>query len=314
MKPAQVAAIAAAIVAAMAITVATGLQDRSTAVPPPVREVYITLPAAPGSYLGVYTAQSPTSYIGLTEFTSATGVEPDVDMYYSGWLEPFRTSFAATAAENGAVPLVQMEPTGISLAAIASGKYDDYLSSYAEAVRAYDRPVIVSFGHEMNGFWYSWSYRHSSPAVFVAAWRHIVTLFRELGARNVTWLWTVNIIDPRVGIPAPGPWWPGSSYVTWVGIDGYYAKSSLTFAPLFGPTIVAVRTLTNDPTLIAETGVAPGAAQPEEITDLFTGIRTYGLLGFVWFDAIGAQDWRLTSRAAIAAFRLGAEAYHRPTS
>jgi hypothetical protein len=28
--------------------------------------------------------------------------------------------------------------------------------AYAAAVRSYQRPVILSFGHEMNGFWYSW--------------------------------------------------------------------------------------------------------------------------------------------------------------
>ena len=32
--------------------------------------------------------------------------------------------------------------------------------------------------------------------------------------------------------------------MTWVGIDGYYLKPSWQFAPLFGPTIGAVRALT----------------------------------------------------------------------
>ena len=36
--------------------------------------------------------------------------------------------------------------------------------------------------------------RHA--ATFVAAWRHIVTLFRAEGADNVTWLWTVNQRTP----------------------------------------------------------------------------------------------------------------------
>ena len=57
----------------------------------------------------------------------------------------------------------------------------------------------------MNGTWYSWGYRHTSPAVFVAAWRHIVTVFRAAGARNVTWLWTINIIQCRCRIAASGP-------------------------------------------------------------------------------------------------------------
>ena len=85
-------------------------------------------------------------------------------MYYSGWYVPFPTGFAKTVANHGAVPLVQMDPDGINIAHIASGRYDGYLSSYAEAVRAYSHPVIVSFGHEMNGNWSSWGYRHTSPA------------------------------------------------------------------------------------------------------------------------------------------------------
>ena len=76
-----------------------------------------------------------------------------------------------------------------------------YLTTYAEAVRSYAHPVILSFGHEMNGHWYPWGYTHTSPTTFVAAWRHIVTLFRQMDVRNVTWLWTVNIMDPLGGIP-----------------------------------------------------------------------------------------------------------------
>jgi beta-mannanase len=235
-------------------------------------------------------------------------------MYYSSWQEPFQASFATTAAEHGAVPLVQINPFNVSLAAIAAGQYDSYLSAFAEAVRSYRNPVIISFGHEMNGNWYPWAYMHTSPAVFVAAWRHIVTLFRGLEVRNVIWLWTVNIIDTLGGIPSPARWWPGSSYVTWVGLDGYYYQPSWTFASLFGPTIAAVRALTGDPILIAETGAAPGTDQPAQIADLFAGVHLYGLLGFVWFDAKADRDWRLSSPAAIAAFSRGAETYHRPTS
>jgi mannan endo-1,4-beta-mannosidase len=312
----RIVIIGAAIIAAVAVVVVAGRHDKSAATnsPAPAAPHPVTLPANPESYLGVYVDRVPDSYADVTAFTTTTGVRPSIVTYYSGWGEPFQAHFAATVANADAVPLVQMQPTGISLTAIASGQYDTYLSSYAEAVRAYGRPVIMSFGHEMNGTWYSWSYGHSSPTAFVAAWRHIVTVFRVVGAENVTWLWTVNIIDAQAGIPAPGPWWPGSSYVTWVGIDGYYTEPSMTFAPLFGPTIVAVRTLTADPIIISETGVAPAAGQPAKISNLFAGIRAYGLLGFIWFDAQGLDDWRLASPKAIAAFRRGAGAYHRLAS
>jgi beta-mannanase len=217
-------------------------------------------------------------------------------------------------AEHGAVPLVQINPTNVSVAAIAAGRYDAYLVSYAKAVRAYRNPVVLGFGHEMNGTWFSWGYTHTSPAAFVAAWRHIVTLFRANGAWNVTWMWTVNIIKTKNGwIPNPAPWWPGRSYVTWVGIDAYYLNPSWQFVPIFGPTIVAVRELTGDPILIAETSATQAANQPEKITNLFAGIRTYGLLGFVWFNAIYASlDYRISGPEAIAALRQGAKTYIRP--
>lgn len=283
----------------------------ASAGPLPVR-----LPHAPESYLGVYADRVPASYAGVTAFTKSTQSHPDIDMYYSGWFEPFQARFARTAAQHGAVPLVQLEPAHVSVAAIAAGKYDGYLSAFAAAVRSYRGPVILSFGHEMNGTWYTWAHRHTTPAAFVAAWRHIVTLFRALEAGNVTWLWTVNIIDKRHdAIPDPAPWWPGSSYVTWVGIDGYYLKPEWTFAPLFGPTIAAVRQLTRDPILIAETGASQAAGQPAKIADLFAGIRAYGLLGFVWYDVVAVEDWRIDGNpAALAAFRHGAAAYARPGS
>jgi mannan endo-1,4-beta-mannosidase len=314
-RPSRLMRVVVAILAAAAIAAGVAFYNRSA---DPSGPLPVHLPTTPQSYLGVFVKGFPASYAELPAFARATGTKPDIAMYYSGWYVPFPTRFARTAAGNGVVPLVQMDPQGLNVAAIASGHYDAYLSSYAEAVRAYRDPVILSFGHEMNGDWSSWGYKHTAPAVFVAAWRHIVRLFRALGAQNVTWLWTVNIIDDtQVGrIPSPAAWWPGNAYVTWVGIDGYYLKPSWAFAPLFGPTIGAVRALTGDPILISETGAVPHAGQPAKIANLIAGIRSYGLLGFVWFDAVNSvgQDFRVRSPAAFAALRKGASAYPRPGS
>jgi len=275
----------------------------------------IILPTQPHSYLGLYKRGSTSSYAGVNQFAHAIGRQPNIVSYYSSWNEPFQAGFAAAAVKHDSVPLVQMNPDHVNLAAIAAGRYDAYLSAFAGAVRSFKRPVIVGFGHEMNGSWFSWGYRHTRAAVFVAAWRHIVTLFRTRGAWNVTWLWTINVIDTKFGgVPAPTPWWPGSAYVTWVGIDGYYFKRSWTFAPLFGPTIKAVHALTHDPILIAETGAGKAAGQPAKIADLFAGTKAYGLLGFLWFDADGVHDWRITSPAALDAFRRYARTYQKPGS
>jgi mannan endo-1,4-beta-mannosidase len=310
----RLAIAALALIAATAIAVRAGLRDESTDAVAPVTDVYQVLPAQPDSYLGVYVPDPNRLYSGPVSFTQVTGVSPGIVMYYSGWQQPFRVSFARLAARHGAVPLVQMDPGSVSLAAIASGRYDSYLSAFAEAVRSFRGAVILSFGHEMNGSWYSWGYKHTTTAAFIAAWRHIVVLFRAAGAENVTWMWTVNIIhaDRHDDIPNPGPWWPGSAYVTWVGIDGYYLQPSLRFTSLFGPTITAIRELTADPILVSETG-ASGASQQAQIADLFSGVSTYGLLGFVWFDAVGAEDWRIQSPGAIAVLRQLAAGHERPS-
>ena len=313
----RLVAVIGAVVAVIAIvlTYAVKIEEhRAHVVHQHSSHLNTTLPVKPDSYVGVYQSGAPHSYAGVTSFAAKTGIKPRLVVYYSGWFEPFQTGFAKTVAEHGAVPLVQINPTGINLAAIASGHYDAYLTSYAEAVRAYRYPVILGFGHEMNGSWYSWGYRHSSPATFVAAWRHIVTLFRELGARNVTWMWTVNIVHAGHSIAHPASWWPGSKYVTWVGLDGYYYKPSWKFAPLFGPTIAAIRQFTQAPMLIAETSVSPTTNQPAKIADLFAGVHLYGLLGFVWFNSVHIVDWRLHNAAAIAAFRRGLKAYGRLAS
>jgi hypothetical protein len=312
-RPRRIWAGAAAIIAAIAIAIAVSLYNRSA---DPDGPLPVHLPTTPDSYLGVFVKGFPDSYGAMTLFSRQTGSHPDIAMYYSGWYVPFPTGFADIAARNGVVPLVQMDPSGISLRGITLGESDPYLSSYAEAVRAYRDPVIISFGHEMNGSWETWGYQHASPADFVAAWRHIVNLFRVLGANNVTWLWTVNIVNDtqRGRIPPPNAWWPGSSYVNWVGIDGYYLKPSWQFAPLFGPTIGDVQALTSDPILIAETGAVPTAGQSAKIRNLFGGVHAYGLLGLVWFDATNTinQDFSISTPAAAAAFRTGASTFTRP--
>jgi len=284
--------------------------------------------AAPGHlgqavrYLGVYEPDAPSSYADLNQFARTIGRQPNLVSYYSPWGEPFQSNFAAMAAKHGAETLVQIDPKSISLQKIADRHYDSYIRSYAKAVKAFRGKVVLSFGHEMNGDWYSWAYHHTSAAVFVAAWRHIVDVFRAVGTENVTWLWTVNIVDTTDNhIPNPNPWWPGKSYVTWVGIDGYYYSPSQNFAQVFGPTIVDVRALTGDPILVAETGASLAAGQATKITDMFSGIQAYGLLGFVWFDANSinagtgeALQWRLESPAALAAFRQDAKTFMRTRS
>jgi mannan endo-1,4-beta-mannosidase len=174
--------------------------------------------------------------------------------------------------------------------------------------------VIISFGHEPNGPWYPWGSR-TPAAEYVAAWRHVVDVFRSQGADNVTWLWAVNIgrlsqLNDR---------YPGASYINWVGVTGYYATRSSSFVGSdLAPTISYVRQLTpGKPVIITETGVAPGPRRPAQIRNLFTGAVADDIDAVLYFDikqsgGIYNQDWRLEGDpAALAAFREASTAYQR---
>jgi mannan endo-1,4-beta-mannosidase len=272
-----------------------------------------SLPTDPASYLGVYENGPPGTYQPVADFTTMVGRQPNLVGYYSGWEEPFQTSFAETVRQHGAVTILQWDPTDVSVPMIAAGGYDRYLRSFADSVRNFGYPIVIGFGHEMNAPWYSWGYKHVPPSTFVAAWRHIVTLFRDQGADNVTWLWTLQADEHGTG-PTIASWWPGAHYVTWVGIDGYYYRPSDTFASVFGTTIAQARMFTDRPVLLSETAVGPEAGQAAKIPGLFAGMRQYGTLGLVWFDiaqddGIYHQNWHIKDNsAAEAAFRRGASA------
>ena len=295
------------VVAAVSYAVIRFAPSPSTSRP---AAAHASLPASLASYLGVYEHGAPHAYQPVADFAKAAGRQPNLIGYYSGWPERFATQFAETVHSHGGVTILQMDPTNVVVAAIAAGGYDPYLRSYADSVRDFGRPVVIGFGHEMNATWYSWGYGHVSPRVFVDAWRHIVTVFREQGADNVTWLWTLQADEPGTG-PIKS-WWPGAGYVTWVGIDGYYYRPSDTFAGVFGKTVVQVRQFTGKPVLLSETAVGPLAGQSAKIPALFAGVHEYRTLGLVWFDisqdaGLYHQDWHIEdSPSAEAAFRLGA--------
>jgi hypothetical protein len=313
---ARAAALAAAgvVVAACASPGYPYRAGSSSAPPAPAAPPAHTRPSArPASYLGVYEAGVPASYAHVAAFARAVGRQPNLALYFSGWNERFMTSFARKARAHGAVPMIDMNPYGVTMRSIAAGGSDGYLRSFALAVRSYGHPVVISFAHEMNGNWYPWGWTRASPQEWIRAWRHVVTLFRRAGADNVAWLWSVNGVTTGEG--PIRDWWPGASYVTWVGMDAYYTQPAQGFASLFGPTIAAIRRVTHKPLLIAETGVGPLAGQAAKIPDLFAGVRAHHLLGFVWFDkaqnsGLYHQNWRIDDvPAALAAFRRAARHY-----
>lgn len=270
--------------------------------PPPGGCEHRTLPRP---FTGI--AINPQITTHVRAFRSATGVPVNMVEFYNPFGHPFQRREAAQAVAAGALPLIQLNPRHISLARIAHGAYDQQIREYADAVKAFRCQVILSFGHEMNGWWYPWGLPDTTPATFIAAWRHIHDVFAAQHARNVTWSWDPSHLYKHVATlksaSAASKWYPGNRYVDWVGLDGYL-RPGQTFREIFAHQLRNIRSVTSKPVYLAETGVAGGSQQVQQIAELFASLRGYRLMGLVWFDLNRKQPWRLEGRpAAIAAFR-----------
>ena len=262
--------------------------------------------------------QSPAAFTvtgivadNLAAFDQKCGCRPDVAVKYVHWGESPTTMrmLADSVITKGAVPMLELEPFGVPLASIAEGRDDADLVGYASAVKSLHEQVLMSFEPEPNGNWYSWGYTHVSPATEVAAWQHVVTLFRRAGDRNVTWVWIINTAYHGSGPIAA--LWPGSGYVDEIGIDGYFQSSHDTFSTIFGQTFAAVRGITGKPVLVSETSASPAAGQSRALRQLAAGLVRYRLAGFIWFDidqagerGRGKADWSIDDDpSALAAYR-----------
>jgi mannan endo-1,4-beta-mannosidase len=239
----------------------------------------------------------------IHDFVDTTHVQPSMVEYYQRFGKPFSVDVANSVAETGARPFIQLNPHNVPIADIAAGKYDTYIRGYADAVKNYQLPIVLSFGHEMNGNWSSWSLPHTQPSTFIRAWQRIVSIFKNQGAINATWAWDISH-----GSNPPQQWYPGDFYVDWVGIDGYL-RPGQTFRGQFGRSIAAVRGFAGKkPMFLAETAVAPGKQQPHQIHALFGGARRNHMIAVVWFNENKKEDWKLVKGSpGTTAFRTVAK-------
>jgi cellulose synthase (UDP-forming) len=307
--------LAVVTVSAVAFSRTPASKSHPAALPPlpTAKPVSAPLGASAGPIVGLYTGAQ--SWTPVAQWDSAVGASANLLLYYNGWGQAFDTQYATVAHAHRATLVVDLDPTGkLSVSQIAAGDGDAWLRSYAESVESFGYPVVISFGHEMNGNWYQWGYNHTTPADFVAAWRHVVDVFRSVGASNVTWLWTVNATDPGNN-SSVRQWWPGQQWVNWVGIDGYYYRPADTFSTVIGATLQEIRQFTNAPALVAETAVGTTSLRETQIKGLLAGVKAAHMLGFVWFDVaqhdgIYHQNWHLQDDpAALTEFKIALARY-----
>lgn len=230
----------------------------------------------------------------------------------------FNAAEADQAIRLGALPLIQLNPRTVTMAQMASGAEDSAIESYAQDVAKFRCDVVLSFGHEMNGWWYPWGLPDTPPTVFKAAWRRVHKIFAHVGANNVIWSWDPShqyeeVAPGKVATPA-SEWYPGNAYVDWVGVDGYLGldrnKHLQNFGEVFSHQLTSIESVAKNKLIyVAETGVAPGRFDVKQIAGLFEGLRQYKIHGVIWFevDVKDKNDWRLGNRP-VAAEAYGAEA------
>ena len=298
-----------------ATTTTTTPATTTTTVPPPSGAVL----------LGVSTPSGPYNLSELDLFEQDAGKRAGVLMYFQGWAyDEFNASLAASVAARGTIPEITWEPwdyklgldqPAYALARIIDGSHDAYITRWARGAKAYGGPLLVRFAHEMNDRHYPWSEQvnGNQPGQYVAAWRHVVDIFRAEGATNVAWIWAPNV--SYAGTTPLAPLYPGDGYVDWIGVDGYNGGTDLpwggwlTFAQIFGSTLAEIAAITTTkPVMIGETSSAEaGGSKASWITDFFAELRSRPQIqGFVWFNHNKETDWRVqSSEAARLAFASG---------
>ncbi len=288
------------------------------------------LPQTGKIFVGVTTAHSGWSMNGISEFAKQIGVQPSMAMFYSGW--GGQPAFNSTPFNNihkvGMMPMLDWEPwnylapsavsvgqfnqSQFSETSLMSGTYRQFIKSWALGIKSLGYPVALDFAHEMNGNWYPWaaSVNGNSPANFVALWRYVHDIFTEVGANNVIWVWSPNVNYP--GSTPLDSLWPGSNYVNWAGVVGYFWGSSNpsppSFSSIFGATLTQIQSITSKPILITETSGSNSSGQKVQwISSFFRGLVAHPqIIGFNWFNIKKRHNWTVDSTpGSLAAFREG---------
>jgi hypothetical protein len=264
---------------------------------PPTRDRL--LGAGGGLYFGVATYRAPSSVQDLRTAQAQAGAQPTLTSYSTDWPGDFDPAAAAAAYRAGAVPLLTWQPTGITPARIASGRYDRYVSAFARAVAAARVPLVLRLTPQLAGT--------ENAADYVRAWRRVHDLFRTAGAGNVIWVWSPDTARTAADQQF-APLYPGDAYVDWLGLDGYGVQPDphATFDTALG----RLRGTARKPVLITRTG-AGTTARTTWIRGFFGWLTAQpDVIGFVWDQqppaTASAPDWRFSADLpSMLAFRSG---------
>jgi Glycosyl hydrolase family 26 len=252
-----------------------------------------------------------------------------------------------TIWNEGAIPYIAFLPTSgdfygsgpreklperrYTLQRIIDGVFDAQLRAWADGARRENVPILLSFGAEVNDPWGGWNGTWNGggettgygdpnypdgPERYRDAFRHIVQLFRAEGATNVSFVFHVDSVRPTDDWNDVRWYYPGDSYVDWIGISVYgslYPNIGLSqFAPKLDFVYERLTALSRRPFAIAEMGTiekGPGE-KADWIRRAYAALRSGDyprIRAATWWsmDTAGSDTRLDTSPGALAAFRAG---------
>lgn len=252
-------------------------------------------------------AQDPTT--ALAQVGGKTAI---LNSFYGfGSQSPFPNPLVTQCKAIPATPMITWQPNTAPLADIIAGTYDGYITTWATAAKAAGIPIYVRFAHEMNHGWYPWGQPHVTPATYVEAWQHVVSLVRSI-APNVQFVWCISSQLTE----AEGSLFPGDTYVDWVSMDGYNRDNAgqwRSFATIFDAGYHVITQLSSKPVLIAETASVEDPVNPNHkagwIHNTFGNLipnRYPKIQAACYFDAHGTENLNYawdSSPAALSAIQ-----------
>ena len=175
----------------------------------------------------------------VAHYEQAVGAKTAWVYFANNWFESrkFPVAMCKWFRDLGKIPYVRLmlrsdvdqkhgEKT-FSLQKIIAGEFDVDLRTWARDAKAFGSPILIEWGTEPNGNWFSWNGKWNGgagegPKRYIAAYRHIVDLMRAEGADNLTWVWHVNWYDePEAKWNAFENYFPGENYCDWVALSAY---------------------------------------------------------------------------------------------
>jgi len=187
------------------------------------------VPPQGARWFGMYRPELPWNYTRFSQIGTELGIRPRIVSWYQSWgvgdASEFKDEAISKAIAAGLIPLVTWEPWMSSfgplsvpnpegsVAYINQGRFDAYIREWARAAVRVGGPMFLRPFHEMGNPWYQWSTSYgNSPGSLADAWRHVVRVFREEGAKNVAFVWTPYTKEDNAA-------WPGDEWVDWIGLD-----------------------------------------------------------------------------------------------